>query len=118
MTLRKLTLSISLLAASLMLAAPAQAETWTCSVIYKTEPPETRKHVFVRKGDVFRYNFMDYQIVDETDDLISLHHLLRRGTFKINPTVVVIWKNLSTFTQIKLLSLGGIYKKNGKCVRS
>ena len=34
MTLRKLTLSISLLAASLMLAAPAQAETWSCA--YKT----------------------------------------------------------------------------------
>jgi len=31
MTLRKLTLSIGLLAVSLMLAAPAQAETWSCS---------------------------------------------------------------------------------------
>jgi|GEM_PF-6889657 len=29
-SLRKLTLSVSLLTASLMLAAPAQAETWSC----------------------------------------------------------------------------------------
>ena len=33
MTLRQLTLSISLLAASLKLAAPAQAETWLCAYV-------------------------------------------------------------------------------------
>ena len=42
MTLRKLTFSIGLLAASLMLAAPAQAETWSRSAqnvsIYSGKP--------------------------------------------------------------------------------
>lgn len=52
MTLRKLTLSIGLLAASLTLAAPAQAETWSCTITHG-DTFFGKVVVFTRKGDHF-----------------------------------------------------------------
>ena len=52
MTLRQLTLTVSLLAASLMLASPAQAETWSCSYI-DTVKREPKPFVFIRNGKNF-----------------------------------------------------------------
>ena len=73
MALHKLTLSISLLAASLMLAAPAQAETWTCAFINpNTQKPE--KLAIVRDGGTFieQFNKTPYRILNETENTIQL----------------------------------------------
>ena len=58
MTLLKLTLSISVLAASLMLVAPAKAETWTCS--YMVDLKGEKKSfslVFVREGETIQFGY-------------------------------------------------------------
>ena len=63
MTIRKLTLSISLLSASLMLAAPAKAETWFCTIDHLStlhgdklsdgSYPGPGKLILVRDGNQF-----------------------------------------------------------------
>ena len=70
MTLRKLTLSVSLLAASLMLAAPAQAETWACSYI---ETGEAGTDVLVREGKVFKLKptGMSFSIIELSGNKIK-----------------------------------------------
>ena len=72
MTLRKLTLSIGFLAASLMLAAPAQAETWACSYIEHKKP---QTFIFTRKGKTFFEALMEweYKIIRETKTEIHLY---------------------------------------------
>ena len=78
MTLRKLTLSIGLLAALLMLAAPAQAETWFCLLRPAAVPnADPHKLVFVREGDQFvrqpKGQWYDHRIILETEADIHLH---------------------------------------------
>ena len=70
MALHKLTLSIGLLAASLMLAAPAQAETWACTDKFDGNKP----FVFVRKGKIFELkgSALTFKILGETHTGISL----------------------------------------------
>ena len=56
MTLLKLTLSISVLVASLMLVAPANAETWTCSYLVDLKGEEKSfSLIFVREGETIRF---------------------------------------------------------------
>ena len=71
MTLRKLTLSVSLLAASLMLAAPAQAETWACSYISPNGKAGT--DVLVREGKVFKLKptGMSFSIIELSGNKIK-----------------------------------------------
>ena len=73
MTLHKLTFSISLLAASLMLAVPAQAETWSCSYHDKVRKGPM-PFMFVRNGDNFDAPAFatTFQIVRETSKVIHL----------------------------------------------
>ena len=79
MTLRKLVLSVSLLAALLMLAAPAQAETWACNGYEligfdRVEVKGDKPFVFVRKGKTFEFKGspLTFRISQETPKLIVL----------------------------------------------
>ena len=101
MTLRKLTLSISLLAASLMLAAPApaRAETWTCAFINpNTQKPE--KLAIVRDGGTFieQFNKTPYRIMKETENTIQLFFV--GDVYPDMPLILMIWKKSGQFTQI------------------
>ena len=74
MTLHKLTLSVSLLAASLMLVAPAKAETWSCSYHDKVKKGPMPL-CFVRNGgnfDVRAYRAA-FRIIHEKSKVIHLH---------------------------------------------
>ena len=100
MTLRKLMLLVSLLAASLMLAAPAQAETWTCAFINpNTQKPE--KLAIVRDGGTFieQFNKTPYRILNETENTLQL--FFNGGdVYSDMPLFLVIWKKGGQFTQI------------------
>ena len=74
MTLRKLTLSIGLLAASLTLAAPAQAETWSCSYYDKVKKGPM-PFSFVRNGGTFDVPIFKaaMRIINENSKVIHLH---------------------------------------------
>ena len=99
MTLRKLTLSIGLLAASLMLAAPAQAEAWTCAFINpNTQKPE--KLEIVRDGGTFieQFNKTPYRILNETENTIQLFFV--GDVYPDMPLILMIWKKSGQFTQI------------------
>jgi len=89
MTLRKLTLSISLLAASLMLAAQAKAETWSCSFTYPTKRESPGVWVFKRKGDVFQIlsdkDPKELTIKQETETAIYLFDVKQFGDPKTYP---------------------------------
>ena len=98
-TLRKLTLSISLLAASLILAASAQAETWTCAFINpNTQKPE--KLAIVRDGGTFieQFNKTPYRIMKETKNTIQLFFV--GDVYPDMPLILMIWKKSGQFTQI------------------
>ena len=78
MTLRKLTFSIGLLAASLMLAAPAKAETWSCSYAVEAKYGGSKSLVFVREGEGFRSIVQSgaqysYRIIAENELAIHLY---------------------------------------------
>ena len=91
MTLRKLTLSVSLLVASLMLAAPAQPETWTCAFINpNTQKPE--KLEIVRDGGTFieQFNKTPYRIMQETENTIQLFFV--GDVYPDMPLILMIWK--------------------------
>ena len=98
MTLRKLTFSIGLLAASLMLAAPAQAETWSCSYI---NGKEAFVRLYVREGEGFRATFPSglqskWDIIKENEKVI---HLALAGRPKAQSLdVVALFKKYNTFT--------------------
>ena len=100
MTLRKRTLSIGLLAASLMLAAPAKAETWSCAFINpNTQKPE--KLAIVRDGGTFieQFNKTPYRILNETENTLQL--FFNGGdVYSDMPLFLVIWKKGGQFTQI------------------
>ena len=100
MALGKLTLSISLLTASLMLAAPAQAETWTCAFINpNTQKPE--KLAIVRDGGTFieQFNKTPYRILNETENTLQL--FFNGGdVYSDMPLFLIIWKKGGQFTQI------------------
>ena len=74
MTLRKLTLSVSLLATSLLLAAPAQTETWSCSYNDKGKG-HPMPFSFVRNGGTFDVPILQtaFQVVYESRHVIHLH---------------------------------------------
>ena len=69
MTLRKLTLSVSLLATSLMLATPAQAETWACAHMAWDKPVAT---LFTREGNTFQSENIKFKILHEDKILIQI----------------------------------------------
>ena len=71
MTLHKLTLSISILAASLMLTVPAHAEAWVCSFLSGNKP---YTQMFIRRGETFyeESTGFNYNIVGENDYGIHL----------------------------------------------
>ena len=86
LTLRKLTLSVSLLAASLMLAAPAQAETWSCAYHDKSAK-YLRPTAFARDGGRFKNKILaGFVIVQESDQAI---HLYAQETKTTASTVVL-----------------------------
>ena len=72
LSLRKFPLSVSLLAASLMLVAPAKAEMWACSYIEHKKP---QTFIFTRKGKTFFEALMEweYKIISETETEIHLY---------------------------------------------
>ena len=93
MALRKFTLSISLLAASLMLAAPAQAETWSCAY-YDKSAKHPRPIVFTRDGGRFKNKILaEFVIVHESDQAI---HLYAPETIT-TASIVVLNKQRKTF---------------------
>ena len=99
MGLHKLTLSIGFLAALLMLAAPAQAETWTCAFINpNTQKPE--KLAIVRDGGTFieQFNKTPYRIMKETENTIQLFFV--GDVYPDMPLILMIWKKSGQFTQI------------------
>ena len=79
-TLHKLTLSVSLLAASLMLVAPAKAETWSCSYHDKVKKGPM-PFCFVRNGGNFDVPVFKaaFRIVHENSQVIHLHGAWYRG---------------------------------------
>ena len=99
MTLGKLTLSVSLLVTSLMLAAPAQAETRTCAFINpNTQNPEML--AIVRDGGTFieQFNKTPYRIMKETEKTIQLFFV--GDVYPDMPLILMIWKKSGQFTQI------------------
>ena len=93
MTLRKLIFSIGLLAASLILAAPTQAETWSCA--YQDESAKhPRPIAFTRDGGRFKNKILaEFVIVHESDQAI---HLYAQET-KTTASIVVLNKQRKTF---------------------
>ena len=78
-SLRKLTLSVSLLTASLMLVAPAQAETWSCSP--SSQIVNHIAVVFVSNGQTFERpitgSVLTYKSISlASNDDISYHDLV------------------------------------------
>jgi hypothetical protein len=69
-----LTLSVSLLAASLILAAPAQAETWSCAFVDDDQKPLTK--VFKRDGNKYFQGMSGrrFQILFEDKRQIHLYN--------------------------------------------
>ena len=100
MTLYKFTLSVSLLAASLMLAAPAQAETWRC-VFLNPNTQKSEKLEIVRDSGIFieQFNKTPYRILNETENTLQL--FFNGGdVYSDMPLFLVIWKKGGQFTQI------------------
>ena len=93
---RKLTLSIGLLAALLMLAAPAQAETWSCAY---TAHGKLVSGVFVRKRGGFTSRGggfgtkkpIGWTILNEDEDKILLFASSPK-LWKRKNLLVVLWK--------------------------
>ena len=118
MALYKLTFSIGLLAASLMLSAPAQAETWSCSYMEKDRRVENI--IFVRKGDSFRqvgqYKGRIEKIHVETDDVIHLYRFMDMVFDKSAKVVTVLNKKHEAFMQVtaSTTTLKHYFKK-GRC---
>ena len=93
MTLHKLTLSVSLLAASLMLAAPSKAETWSCAYHDKSAK-HPRPIAFTRDRGRFKNKILaEFVIVHESDQAI---HLYAQKT-KTTASIVVLNKQRKTF---------------------
>jgi len=118
MTLRKLTLSISLMAALLTLAAPAQAETWSCS--YMEKDGRVENIIFVRKGDSFRqvgqYKGRIENIHLETDNIIHLYRFMDTGFDKSAKAVTVLNKKHEAFMQVTASTTTlKHYLKKGRC---
>lgn len=97
MTLRQLTLSVSILAASLMLAAPAQAETWSCSynVAIRAKPIS-----FVRTGNKFSIPSMktEWPIIHENTKVIHATQEVRLDTVPIY--VLALFKGPKRFALV------------------
>ena len=113
MDILKLAISIGLLAASLMLAAPAQAETWTCAFINpNTQKPE--KLAIVRDGGTFieQFNKTPYRIMQETENTIQLFFI--GDVYPDMPLILMIWKKSGQFTQI-LPGAGRNLEIRGSC---
>ena len=110
MTLRKLTLSVSLLAALLTLAAPVKAETWACVYIDNGKPASTN---FVREGKIFRDAAfrIPYRILKEDDRFIQLWF---EGNKIADPYFTVLFKKERRFTHIRPLPNGNV-EMNGSC---
>ena len=93
MTLRQLIFSIGLLAASLILAAPTQAETWSCAYHDKSAK-HPRPIAFTRDGGRFKNKILaEFVIVHESDQAI---HLYAQET-KTTASIVVLNKQRKTF---------------------
>ena len=100
MTLHKLTLSVSLLAASLVLAAPTLAETWTC-VFLNPNTQKSEKLEIVRDAGIFieQFNKTPHRILNETENTLQL--FFNGGdVYSDMPLFLVIWKKGGQFTQI------------------
>ena len=106
MTLRKRTLSIGLLAASLMLAAPAKAETLSCFSYYG------KTAVFIRKGEGFdrpykifgKDKIYRFEIVQETEHIIKL--------LNSNPKVMSVVALIKKKNRFELFGgAGSLYKR-------
>ena len=93
MTLHKLTLSVSLLAALLMLAAPAKAETWS-SAYHDKLAKHPRPVAFTRDSGRFKNKILaEFVIVHESDQAT---HLYAQET-KTIASIVVLNKQIKTF---------------------
>ena len=95
MTLSKLTLSISLLAASLMLAAPAQAETWICFHISKVSGDALTNSFERMDNGTFKWNIgsprddQTLKILWEGPQTILLSGVFRHY-FSENPDIISV----------------------------
>ena len=93
MTLHKLTLSVSLLATLLMLAAPVKAETWS-SAYHEKLAKHPRPVAFTRDRGRFKNKILaDFVIVHESDQAI---HLYAQKT-ETTASIVVLNKQRKTF---------------------
>ena len=99
MILHKLTVSVSLLAASLMLAAPTLAETWTC-VFLNPNTQKSEKLEIIRDAGIFieQFNKTPYRILNETENTIQLFFV--GDVYPDMPLILMIWKKSGQFTQI------------------
>ena len=125
MTLRKLTLSVGLLAASLMLAAPAQAETWTCShIVDLKEGRKSYSWIFVRDGAGFRAiahsgDQRKYDVIMENEDAIHLYRPSHPKRSNGGLFVIGLFKKGKKFSSIQMDNLTTFVYTNvrkGDCV--
>ena len=126
MTLRQLTLSVNLLAASLMLAAPAQAETWSCSPhggivdAIKKQGHKLPPVVLVRKGKLIHLANGGYtwRIVYEDEEEV---HAFGRTQITDGMEAVVLFKKTRMYIRVTISDsynskLPEAFQQKGPCV--
>ena len=96
MTLRKLTLLVSLLAAPLMLAIPVKSETWSCSYFDKAKGHQM-PFSFIRNGGKFDVPVFKaaFRIIHENSKVIHLHKAYL--TAKVPLYSVALFKDTKRF---------------------
>ena len=96
MTLRKLTLLVSFLAASLMLAVPVKSETWSCSYFDRAKG-HPMPFSFIRNGGKFDVPGFKatFWIIHENSKVIHLHQAYL--TEKVPLHSVALFKDTKRF---------------------
>ena len=99
MNLYTLTLNVCLFAASLILAVPAKAETWSCAYHDKSAK-HPRPIAFTRDGGRFKNKILaEFVIVHESDQTIHLYAQETKATASIfvlnkqRKTFIMAWTN-------------------------
>jgi hypothetical protein len=117
MTLRKLTFSVGLLAALLMLSAPAQAETWLCSFIDSFNKPNAFTVVRNKSAYVSKSDGRVYRLLKGAEDKLQLHYggIGDESTIKGLAVFIVIWKKTGEFIRI-VPHPTGTGNEHGTCI--
>ena len=119
MTTVKLTLSVSLLAASLMLAAPVKAETWSCSItnstMYGRDPIIFKRWndtSFTARTESKSKYWGPFKILSEDRFIIQLYYQVPSSYIK----VVSLYKATNEFEFVELYNVKDPWHMYGKCV--